>query len=201
MFAATDDRMLPGFADPVHQSQQVFTAVMQATARPGRVHEIGRDVEVPGMLHPATGAILLALADFDTPAWLDGDLAGDTVRQWLQLHTGAQITDSRENAAFVVAAGFDSLPVLATLALGTPEYPDRSATAIVQVDNLEAGAGWTLTGPGIEHEHRLACSPAPTGFAAAWAANRDRFPLGVDIILCAPQTVACLPRTVEIREG
>lgn len=201
MFAATDDRMLPGFADPVHQSQQVFAAVMQAMARPGRIHDIGKDLEVPGPLHPATGAILLTLADFDTPVWLDDDLADGAVRQWLQLHTGAQIADHHENAAFVVAAGFGSMPDLATLALGTPEYPDRSATAIVQVDNLEAGAGWTLTGPGIERAHRLACSPVPAGFAAAWAVNHDRFPLGIDVILCAQQAVACLPRTVEIREG
>jgi alpha-D-ribose 1-methylphosphonate 5-triphosphate synthase subunit PhnH len=42
---------------------------------------------------------------------------------------------------------------------------------------------------------------APQGFMAEWAANAVRFPRGVDVILCAGDTIAALPRSVSIREG
>jgi hypothetical protein len=41
---------------------------------------------------------------------------------------------------------------------------------------------------------------APLGFLAAWQANRARVPRGVDVILCAGERLAALPRTVAIAE-
>ena len=38
-------------------------------------------------------------------------------------------------------------------------------------------------------------------FVAAWAANRARFPRGVDVVLCAGDRIAALPRSVTIEEG
>jgi alpha-D-ribose 1-methylphosphonate 5-triphosphate synthase subunit PhnH len=93
------------------------------------------------------------------------------------------------------------MPALASLALGTEEEPHLAATLLVQVQGLRAGQGWRLTGPGIEHEHRLAVDGLPMDFLAQWAANRARFPQGVDIVLCAGEDLACLPRTVAIEEA
>jgi len=41
----------------------------------------------------------------------------------------------------------------------------------------------------------------PPGFLAEWEANRALFPRGVDVILCAGDHLAALPRTVRIEEG
>jgi alpha-D-ribose 1-methylphosphonate 5-triphosphate synthase subunit PhnH len=58
-----------------------------------------------------------------------------------------------------------------------------------------------LDGPGIQTTATLAVSALPETFLAEWQDNRARFPRGVDIILAAPAAVACLPRTVKIREA
>jgi alpha-D-ribose 1-methylphosphonate 5-triphosphate synthase subunit PhnH len=75
------------------------------------------------------------------------------------------------------------------------------ATLILQVAGLIAGDGWRLTGPGIQHEHRLHVLGAPADFTAAWARNQALFPRGVDVLLCAGDSIAALPRSVTIAEG
>jgi alpha-D-ribose 1-methylphosphonate 5-triphosphate synthase subunit PhnH len=145
---------------------------------------------------PAAAAVLLALADAGTALWHD---AGADADAWLRFHAGAPGAAHPAEAAFVLARG--APPALATLHPGTEEEPERGATLVVQVAALEEGAGWRLTGPGIEHEHRLRVDGLPPGFVAQWAASRALFPRGVDVILCAGDRIAALPRTVAIAEG
>ena len=185
-----------GFADPVLDAQAAFRAVLEATSRPGRVLRAGAGLKPPAPLNQAAAAVLLALADADTPLWLD---AGADAEAWLRFHCGAPVVAEAGAAAFVLATG--TPPALAALDHGTEEEPQRGATLVVQVAALEEGQGWRLTGPGIEREHRLRVTGAPEGFLAAWAANRKAFPCGVDLVFCAGDRLAALPRTVMIAEG
>jgi alpha-D-ribose 1-methylphosphonate 5-triphosphate synthase subunit PhnH len=77
-------------------------------------------------------------------------------------------------------------------ALGTAEYPDRSATLIVECESLEA-AGARLTGPGIRGEARLDLPETEAFFA-----NARRFPLGLDFYFTAGDRVAALPRSTKV---
>jgi alpha-D-ribose 1-methylphosphonate 5-triphosphate synthase subunit PhnH len=165
-------------------------------SRPGRVVLAGSTLRPPAPLAPATAAVLLTLADADTPLWSD---AGPDAAAWLRFHCGAPLVATAGEAAMLLATG--TAPALAALQAGTEEQPQRGATLVVQVAALEPGSGWRLTGPGIEHEHRLAVTGAPGGFVAAWTGNRARFPRGVDVVLCAGDRLAALPRTVTIEEG
>jgi alpha-D-ribose 1-methylphosphonate 5-triphosphate synthase subunit PhnH len=110
------------------------------------------------------------------------------VRAWLAFHAGAHFVTSAE-ARFAFGR-WDELP-LDNLPIGTPEYPDRSATLVVEVD--EMGQGHQLTGPGIETEAWLTV-PDPHFFRA----NRARFPLGLDVFLACGDRLAALPRTVRV---
>ena len=188
--------LLPGFANPVTDAQSTFRAVLDAMARPGRVMRLPAPPAPPAPLLPAAGAVLLALADGETPLWLDA-LADAT--EWARFHAGCPVVTDAAEAEFVLAAG--APPALSALQAGTDEDPHRSATLILQVAALEEGAGWRLTGPGIEREHRLRVGGAPEGFLAQWAANRALSPRGVDVILCAGDRVAALPRGTSIEEA
>ncbi|MBP0495368.1 phosphonate C-P lyase system protein PhnH [Roseomonas indoligenes] len=188
--------LLPGFADPVVDAQSTFRAVLEAMARPGRVQRLPAPPAPPAPLSPAAGAVLLALADGETPLWLD---AGADASEWARFHAGCPVAADAGGAEFVLAVG--TPPALSALEAGTDEDPHRSATLILQVAALEEGTGWRLTGPGIEHEHRLHVTGAPDGFLAQWAANRALSPRGVDVILCAGDRVAALPRGTSIKEG
>ncbi|MFN8982321.1 MAG: phosphonate C-P lyase system protein PhnH [Alphaproteobacteria bacterium] len=189
-------RLTPGFANPVLDAQASFRAILEAMSRPGRIQRIDARITPPAPLCSAAGAALLSLADADTPLWLD---AGDAVAEWLRFHCGAPITRDIGAARFALACG--AAPSLETLDVGTDEDPQLGATLILQVAGLVAGDGWRLTGPGIEHEHRLCVVGAPADFVAAWALNQALFPRGVDVLLCAGDSIAALPRSVMIAEG
>jgi alpha-D-ribose 1-methylphosphonate 5-triphosphate synthase subunit PhnH len=186
----------PGFADPVLDAQASFRAILEAMSRPGRIQRIEARIAPPAPLCTAAAAALLSLADADTPLWLD---AGNTVAEWLRFHCGAPITQEIGAARFALACG--AAPSLESLDVGTDEDPQLGATLILQVAGLVAGDGWRLTGPGIQHEHRLHVLGAPADFTAAWARNHTLFPRGIDVLLCAGDSIAALPRSVMIAEG
>lgn len=184
---------LAGFADPVLDSQAAFRAVLEAMSRPGRIQRLPVPPELPPGIGPAAAAVLLALADADTPTRL---AAGPDAQAWIRFHTGARAA-AAPDAAFVL----DRDAGLLDLDPGSEEEPERGATLILEVESLAEGSGWRLSGPGIQATHRLAVAGAPDGFLAEWAANRARFPRGVDVILCAGDLVAALPRGVMIEGG
>jgi alpha-D-ribose 1-methylphosphonate 5-triphosphate synthase subunit PhnH len=186
--------MIPGFADPVLGAQSSFRAMLHALSHPGRIVALPDAPLAPAPLGPALGALALALCDGETALWHDG---GAEVTQWLRFHTGAPLAEARA-ARFLLATGRP--PPFASLALGSDEAPQDGATLLLQVGALEAAAGWRLCGPGIATMTELRVSGAPSGFVAERAAVAGLFPRGLDIILCAGDRIAGLPRTTTITE-
>jgi alpha-D-ribose 1-methylphosphonate 5-triphosphate synthase subunit PhnH len=191
-----------GFSDSVLGAQRVFRAVMDALARPGSIVRIAGLPAPPAPMSPAAGAIALALADYDTPLWLDQPLAAaGQVTAWLRFHTGAPITADPARAAFAFLADPARLPALETFALGTPEYPDRSTTLVLQVESFADGGAMRLSGPGIAGSQTFSAKPLALDFAARLAENRALFPRGVDLLLATQDEVAGLPRSVRVTAG
>jgi alpha-D-ribose 1-methylphosphonate 5-triphosphate synthase subunit PhnH len=187
------------FNEPVFQSQAVFRTLMDGMARPGTIGSIATGVAPPAPLGSGAGAVALTLCDHDTPVWLTPGLARSPLGAWLAFHAGAPVTDERQSARFAFIEKGAMLPSLSLFAQGTQEYPDRSATLIVELDSLEGGRPLVLTGPGIRDEAVVAPSGLPDMFPAFWAENRQNFPRGVDLILVAGDAVLCLPRTTVLR--
>lgn len=183
----------PAFADPTRDSQACFRAVLDAMARPGRVLQVAAAMDPPPTLDAATAAVLLTLADADTPLWLDD--AADAARDWIAFHCGAP-SAAAQSATLALALGPVRLDVFPA---GTDDAPELGATIILQVAALGHGARFELSGPGLAVPATLAVDGLPDGFATEWAANCALFPRGVDVILCAGDQVAALPRTVQVR--
>lgn len=188
-----------GFSSPVLDAQAAFRAIMDGMARPGTTHLLTAMARPPAPLSPAAATVALALCDQDTPVWLDPALrAGDAVAAWLGFHCGATLAHTPAEAHFAFASEPSALIALDNFAQGIQEYPDRSATLVLQVDTLGGGGRLALEGPGIESVAHVAPSPMPRHFVEQWKQNNARFPRGVDVILAAPQEIACLPRTTRI---
>jgi alpha-D-ribose 1-methylphosphonate 5-triphosphate synthase subunit PhnH len=191
-----------GFPNPVFNAQTVFRAVMEAMARPGTVQPIKALTAPPEPLSPTAAAIALTLCDHDTPLWLDPAVTQvAAVSSWLGFHTGAPPANTPADAHFAVVADPASLIALENFAQGTQEYPDRSTTLILQITSLSTGDRLALEGPGIDGGAIIAPAPLPRHFVEQWKQNRARFPRGVDVILAAPEGVACLTRTTRIRQA
>jgi alpha-D-ribose 1-methylphosphonate 5-triphosphate synthase subunit PhnH len=187
-----------GFSDVAVDSAHAFRAIMQAMARPGRVMELGAGLTVPDPMLASTVAVALTLCDFQTPMWLAPSLGTDKVTHYLRFHAGAPVTDDPGKAQFLFAPAEEMPPGLALLLQGTHEYPDRSATLVIQAPGFVPGAV-ALSGPGIRGSESFGVTGLGPVFWAAMADNHTRFPTGIDVIFTAPGLVAALPRSTEIR--
>ncbi len=191
------DTFSGGFADPVFESQSVFKAIMDGMARPGTIQTIGPEIAPPTPLGIAAGAIALTLCDHETPVWLSASLARSALPAWLAFNTGASLGEKLE-ARFVFVEDGTMLSSLSQFASGTQEYPDRSATIVLEVKALEDGRPLALSGPGIKDITAIAPIGLPESFLRLWNDNRAIFPRGADIILTAAEHFICLPRTTKI---
>lgn len=208
---AVTSALLPGFDNPVDDAQQVFRAALDAFAHPGMLQALpAASVGRPAGLSPAMTALLLTLADSDTPVWLPADI-GSEARAFLRFHCGCPLVDNAAQATFVCVPMGDTLPSLAQCAQGDPAYPDRSATLLVELAALSndaatdtvgdnGGDTYTLRGPGIETTQTLLASGLPNDFRAQWRANNAGFPLGVDLLLTAGDRFCALPRTTHLED-
>lgn len=191
--------LAPGFTDPPLAAQAVFRRLLDAMARPGMVVSLEAP-PAPLPLAPAAGAIALTLCDADTAVWLDPALRTAEVIAWLRFHTGCRFVGAAEDAAFAFAADVVAVP-FDRLSIGSDEFPDRSATAVLQVVRLGAGTPLRLAGPGIETTTTLHVEGLPPGFIEWRRRNHTAYPRGVDVVLVAGAAIAALPRSTAVTEG
>lgn len=189
-----------GFADPVHDAQGCFRAVMNAMARPGtpQVIETG-GLKPPAPLTPVAAAIALTLIDYDTPVWLDKPLmTSDAVKQFLRFHTGAPIVSEPVEAAFALVSAPVNMIPLASFNQGSAEYPDRSTTVILTGQSFADGPTVMFEGPGIKDTVLFRSGPVPPVFWDQVIANNRQFPRGIDLIFAGAREAAALPRSTRI---
>lgn len=190
--------MLPGFSDPVHDSQRSFRCVLDALCRPGRIVSMPIPLAPPPELSISQCAILLSLADQDTPVWLPAALRTGQAAHYLRFHCGCPLTDDLAEAHFAVLDGLAQLPAHSALRLGKPAFPDRSTTLIVEVNELAASGPIRLTGPGIPDARSISVggwTRHTTGFLQQ---NRAAFPQGVDLLLTNGAELMGLPRSTIV---
>lgn len=189
-----------GFTDPVFASQAVFRSVMDAFSMPGTVVDLGEVAKGPAPITLAASAILLTLADYDTPVWFENASDVQSAVDWLGFHSGAPVTQEREKASFAVLTGNSRIEDWQGLAQGTLSYPDRSTTLILPVISMAGGATLHLIGPGIESIQSISPVGLPEGFVAWMQANNASYPLGLDIVLVCGSEALALPRTTRVKE-
>ena len=181
--------MQGGFADAPVDAAVAFRAALDAMSRPGIVHEVS-GAEAPAPMSVAASVLALTLCDPDTPVWLGASLDVQAVRDWFRFHTSAPLVGRGE--AMFAFGRWDELMPVTDFRIGTPEYPDRSATLIVEMEDL--GQAYGLTGPGIQ-DHAMLTVPD----AEVFRQNAALFPLGLDFLLCAGERLAAIPRTSQVK--
>ena len=186
----------PGLADPVHDSQKVFRALLEAMARPGRPVQLAEGLDPPFPLDPATAAAVLTLCDHDTPLWVDWIADTPPVRAYVSFHCGCPLVERSQQAAFGLVSDAENMPRLGLFAQGLDKYPDRSATLVLQVPSLSEGPAVQLSGPGIDGRETLRAAGLPDWFWNDWRLNAAQFPLGVDLIVTSGTALVGLPRSI-----
>ena len=177
------------FLTPPVDAAHAFRAIMEAMARPGTIKSAPH-VSPPAPLSSAAGACLLTLCDHETPLFLAPEYRIPSVLEWIAFHTGAPLSD-KASCQFALGPWQSLLP-LDDYPLGSDEYPDRSATLIVELAEL-SNSGASLSGPGIKDSASLSLPEV-----VLFQNNHARFPLGLDFLFTAGDSVAALPRSTEV---
>jgi alpha-D-ribose 1-methylphosphonate 5-triphosphate synthase subunit PhnH len=198
MTAATASGLAPGLANPVFDAQRIFRAVLDAMAQPGTIRESGVTLDPPAPLMPGTGALALALFDFETPVWRDAVLADAGIGTWLRFHCGCPLATEAAGARFALLGDPAGLTELERFPLGSDERPESGATLIVQVPALLGGPELVLSGPGIETTRTVAVAGLPTAFAEERRLLRGLFPRGLDLIFVSGTAFLALPRSTSL---
>jgi alpha-D-ribose 1-methylphosphonate 5-triphosphate synthase subunit PhnH len=185
----TLDALTGGFDAPPVQAAQNFRAILAALSQPGRIVTLA-GATPPAPLSPAAGVAVLVLLDATTPLHLAPGHDTPDLRAWIAFHTGAPLVAPQ--AAMVAIGTWAALQPVTRFAVGTPDYPDRAATLIVETDRLHP-EGARLTGPGIADAAHLSLPEV-----AAFRANRALFPLGFDTLLTCGDRLAGLPRSTMV---
>lgn len=178
-----------GFREAPQQSARAFRAALDAMSRPGFITLV-EGATPPTPLSVAAGVLILTLCDGTTPVHLGPSLDLPDLRDWITFYTGAPLVGA-EAARFALGSWADLSPV-SRFAIGTPDYPDRSATLIVEMPEL-CSEGPRLTGPGIKISTQLSLPET-----AAFRANSALFPQGFDMFLTCGSRLAALPRSTKL---
>jgi alpha-D-ribose 1-methylphosphonate 5-triphosphate synthase subunit PhnH len=172
--------------------QQAFRAVLDGFARPGTL--------VPAQQPSAVMMFLSAVLDESVSLADPSGLLGTDARRLLLAPTAPEA-----QARFVLLDGRKPVEAGFQPALGTLESPELSATLVLTVDALsdastsaDAAVALQLQGPGVPGTRVLAVSGLHPDWLARRAAWVGAYPMGVDIVLAAPDAMVALPRTTRI---
>jgi len=180
-----------GFDAPPQDGARAFRSIMNAMARPGRIFDITGALP-PTPMSVACGTVILTLCDPETPVHLRPSCDSEEIRHWVTFHTGAPFAGASE-AQFVVGNWDEMLP-LSQFKQGEAQYPDRSATLIIEAPEIR-NSGAALRGPGIKDVHYFSLPDI-----VAFRQNAAHYPLGVDFLFCANNQIAGLTRTTQVSE-
>lgn len=186
-----------GFINAAIQSAHAFRIIMQAMSRPGLPIRMEAALEAPAPLHVTSAAVALTLCDFQTPVWLSPALRNERTVHFLRFHTGAPIIERMEEAHFAFLSA-EERSAVSLFAEGSHEYPDCSATLAIQTRQFH-NRDVFLTGPGIKGTVAFGVEGLTQEFWVEWAENHAHFPIGVDVIFAAPQSLAAVPRSSAVR--
>lgn len=197
-----------GFSNPTLCSQAVFRQSLVALSLPGQAQTIDLSlsspaIQVPQNAHAAAAALLLALLDQDCKVWLSSGFASSNAGAWLRFHTGCSLVTDASQADFVWVAHAQELPVFETLAQGNAQYPEQSATCVVQVldfDTAPSADAWTLTGPGIHGEGHLKLVGLADNFLTERLQSQVHAPCGLDFFFTHNDTLIGLPRSTQVKD-
>ncbi len=167
--------------------QALFRHLMQAMTYPGRIHNLQALLDQAEVYR----GILAVLLDTHTSLADEHQLLPEDDWPLLQ----ARPAQSAE-ADYVLCDGAQAVHIHPRL--GELANPERSATLLIKVDDLQQGEqSINLHGPGIVDRITI----RPRGLNPQWWEKREEwtgaFPLGVDMILSDQHRLMCIPRSSQ----
>lgn len=187
--------------DETQDGQEAFRVFLDSMTRPGQLRRLDTAKLAPPAGLAGAGALLgLCLLDSEVAF----HCAGFTpeVSEYLRCNTNSRVAPAQD-ADFVFLADSSNLDELAVAKTGDPEYPELSATVVLQVRELseEPMADClrvAVSGPGVDGVRSFSVAGLGTAFLTLLRRTNEEFPLGLDLILTCGDAVLSLPRSQRL---
>ncbi|MDX1737749.1 MAG: phosphonate C-P lyase system protein PhnH [Alphaproteobacteria bacterium] len=206
--SSTNKGIFSGLNNPVHDTAQTFRQLMTVIAEPGKIERLNMACDHPTALSKATSLILLTLLDMDTQLYLAPKYNLPEIRDFFTVQTGTKLVSKIEQAHFVLIDQNTDIDVYRELSIGNPEYPDQSATLIIQseqtdallteVDTNKPPSIAIASGPGIQSSREILLPDLPNDFLIWRDQKNSNFPCGFDMIFTQQSDIFALPRTTKV---
>lgn len=179
----------------IHQTQQHYRQLIDIFSYPGKMLQSNETVNNYSTYCNATLMTAMTLLDnevtFHTALKSDG--------QEIATLTGGEFTSEVNRSDYVIVKEKDlSAAIFEDVQIGKLASPEKSATLIVELENLEAGNIYRLSGPGIKETAMIQIS-----LDHKWMDRRNEkckeYPLGIDLILIDDENnMMSIPRTTKV---
>ena len=185
----------------LHDAQADFRVLLDSMARPGQLRQFSAPaVPSPAPLNTASSIVAMTLLDSEVEhhatAFPDG------ISRYITANTGSP-TATPADAAFLFLSDATHLEALAAARTGELAYPELGATVVLQLEALSAtplpnSLALTTTGPGVDGALTFHASGIDSAFLTLLANRNAEFPLGLDLILTAGNTLVSIPRSQKL---
>jgi len=187
--------------EEAQDGQTAFRVFLDSMARPGQLRRLDASkLAPPAELAAASALVGLCLLDSEVSFHCAG--FSPEVAEYFRINTNSRPATAAE-ADFVFLAGSSRLDEVAVAKTGDPEYPELSATLVLQVSQLSeepmaGGLRVATSGPGVDGVQRFSVSGLDTAFLTLLRRTNEEFPLGLDLILTCGDSVMSLPRSQRL---
>lgn len=192
--------------DLIHDIQKAYRKLIDSQSRPGLISDLKDEA---GKIDIRTGCLnasaVLVQMLFDTEVKFKVYSQNETeVTKLINQLTYAKAAEASEaDFIFILldARETDLREAMKQAYPGNLLDPHKSATIIIEVDELTNDSQLILNGPGIEKERHVAVKTKwlETDWVELRAEKNTEYPLGIDIILTDRyDKVLCIPRTTKI---
>lgn len=186
----------------VFDSQRHFRAILDCMARPGKINNIADvDLNVPNQINKASALIGFTLLSSESKFFVVEN--NEAINGYLTANTLAHPSDINF-ADFVFLNGNINENELELIKTGQLEYPEDSATVVVDLDqvsdqNMPDSIPIVISGPGVVDLKTLFIKGTSKKILLDLIGLNEEFPLGVDIILTDREGhILCIPRTSHV---
>ncbi|NJK97815.1 MAG: phosphonate C-P lyase system protein PhnH [Bacteroidales bacterium] len=183
----------------IFDAQAHFRIILDSMARPGKVNNFGEiRINAPGEFNPASALVAFALLNRDVTFF--SATSAKEFNEYMVVNTHA-VPSEIQKADFVFINGAGNGDLLLETNVGILEYPEKSATIIIDVENIydvpkDQTFEIILRGPGVETEKRVYVRNISLSVLQALKEQNAEFPLGVDVILTDKEgNILCIPRS------
>ncbi|MFI5136322.1 MAG: phosphonate C-P lyase system protein PhnH [Sphingobacteriales bacterium] len=186
--------------DIVFNAQEHFRLLLDSMSRPGKINTFPLTAILPPEGFNQGAALTgFALLNSDVTFYIAGDNSRD-IADYILVNTGSRKAEMSV-ADYIFLPEEHSASGLEDARVGTPIYPEESATLIAQAGLIseqpfEGALALTLKGPGVNGEAEVFVSGVSDGLLDFVKEQNAEYPLGTDLIITGRDNhILCIPRS------